>query len=409
MRRLMASDLLPKRAVQPVKALAHIHFSELAGLDEGSAVQAKWIEACRVACEAMIVPVVSAAIDPGANEMLITACADYHRIRAQATGQDSAGQHDATDPQDSAAVQQPTTAGQRDGTASKQDGPDPRRSLSVTPLPHLGTATVLVAVASANDKLRVIRCVTSRSRIVLQASNMPNGTPGGAVAMGASTAVRARGVRARNGKEGFVLDVNVTYGEMQAAARQRQGPVIRRRAAIAVAAAVIVALSCVLSGTAMASTAPAAVRPMPATAGASAWYVPSAPVIAAVPGCGKGANVNKVVATYNARKYEAGGYRTDTLYCGNSDYGYRHLEGHIGEYFGGWASFSFAVAQTLKAPATFVVQENDNYQERAPIYQCFYSAGYYIIWTFIVISRISSGAIVTAYGRPGRTVNESCP
>ena len=67
------------------------------------------------------------------------------------------------------------------------------------------------------------------------------------------------------------------------------------------------------------------------------------------------------------------------------------------------------MAQTLKAPATFVAQENDNYQERAPIYQFFYSAGYYIIWTFIVISRISSGAIVTAYGRPGRTVNEPCP
>ena len=31
-----------------------------------------------------------------------------------------------------------------------------------------------------------------------------------------------------------------------------------------------------------------------------------------------------------AKRYEAGGYRTDTLYCGNSDYGYRHLEQHIG-------------------------------------------------------------------------------
>jgi hypothetical protein len=46
--------------------------------------------------------------------------------------------------------------------------------------------------------------------------------------------------------------------------------------------------------------------------------------------------------------------------------------------------------------------------ESAPIYQCFY-AGYYIIWTFFVIPEISSGKIVTAYGRPGRTVNESCP
>ena len=203
-------------------------------------------------------------------------------------------------------------------------------------------------------------------------------------------------------------NINVTYGEVQAAARQPQRPVIRLRAAIAVAAAVIVALSCVLSGTAMASTAPAGVRLMPVTTGVSAWYVPSAPAIVAVPGCGKGANVRKVVATYKARKKNAGGYRTDTLYCGNSDYGYRHLEPHIGQYFGGWASFSFAMVQTLKAPATFIAQENGNYKESAPIYQCFY-AGYYIIWTFIVIPRSSSGDIVTAYGSKGKTVNQPCP
>ena len=148
---------------------------------------------------------------------------------------------------------------------------------------------------------------------------------------------------------------------------------------------------------------------MPVTAGASAWYVPSAPPIAAIPGCAKGANIRKVVATYRAKRFQATGYRTDTLYCGNLlTYGYRHLEEHIGEFFGGWANFSFVMAQTLKAPATFVAQENGNYQERAPIYQCFY-AGYYIIWTFIVIPKISSGDIVTAYGRPGRTVNQSCP
>jgi hypothetical protein len=214
--------------------------------------------------------------------------------------------------------------------------------------------------------------------------------------------------REPNGKERPVPNVNATCCEKQAAARQRQRPVIRLRAAIPVVA-IVVALSCVLSGTAIASTAPAGVRLTLVMTGASAWYVPSAPAIAAVPGCGKGANVRKVVATYKAKKYEGSAYRTDTLYCGNDDYGYRHLEQHIGQYFGGWASFSFAMAQTLKAPATFVAQENDNYQERAPIYQCFYSAGYYIIWTFIVISRISSGAIVTAYGRPGRTVNEPCP
>jgi hypothetical protein len=205
-----------------------------------------------------------------------------------------------------------------------------------------------------------------------------------------------------------VPNVNVTYGEIQTAPRRSQVPVIRLRAAIPVAAAVIVALSCVLSGTAMASTATAGVRFMPVTTGASAWYVPSVPAIAAAPSCGKGANVRKVIATYKARKYKAGGYRTDTLYCGNSGYGYRHLEPHVGQYFGGWASFSFAMAQTLKAPAAFVAQPNGNYLESAPIYQCFY-AGYYVIWTFFVIPEISSGKIVTAYGRQGRTVHESCP
>jgi len=175
---------------------------------------------------------------------------------------------------------------------------------------------------------------------------------------------------------------------------------IRLRATMAAAAAVTVALSCVLSGTARAST------PAPATAGA--WYIASGPAIAATPGCGSGANVRKVVATYKAKKYQAAGYRTDTLYCGNNAYGYRHLEPHIGQYFGGWASFSFAIGQTLKAPAKVVAQSNGNYLESAPIYQCFF-AGYYIIWTFFVIPQISSGTIVTAYGRGGRTVNQSCP
>jgi hypothetical protein len=147
---------------------------------------------------------------------------------------------------------------------------------------------------------------------------------------------------------------------------------------------------------------------MPVTTGAGAWYAGSAPAIAAVPGCGKGAGVRKVVATYKARKHQAAGYRTDTLYCGNSSYGYRHLEPHIVQYFGGWPSFSFAMAQTLKAPARVVSQDNGNYLESAPIYQCFY-AGYYIIWTFFVVPEISSGTIVTAYGREGRRVNQSCP
>jgi hypothetical protein len=37
MRRLLASDLLPKRAGQPTKALVHFHFAELLAMDKDSA------------------------------------------------------------------------------------------------------------------------------------------------------------------------------------------------------------------------------------------------------------------------------------------------------------------------------------------------------------------------------------
>ena len=47
MRRLLASDLLPKRAGQPARALVHIHRSELLDLDGDSVLQDKWIEDCR--------------------------------------------------------------------------------------------------------------------------------------------------------------------------------------------------------------------------------------------------------------------------------------------------------------------------------------------------------------------------
>jgi hypothetical protein len=129
-RRLLASDLMPKRAGQPLKALGHIHFTELCALDAGSVLQDRWIEdyrarwaarraaasvspgdggawlegdaARRFAADAMIIPVVTADIDPGPIEMLITACVQYHATRTQDTTQDTAGQDDTTGQDDPA-------------------------------------------------------------------------------------------------------------------------------------------------------------------------------------------------------------------------------------------------------------------------------------------------------------------
>jgi Domain of unknown function (DUF222) len=132
MRRLLSSDLLPKRAGQPTKALVHISFADLCEMDTDSALQDKWIEDYRaqwaaqraaasvstgdggawlegdaaraIARDAMIIPVVTADIDPGAIETLIAACVEYHRIRAQAATQHDAAarQQDTADRQDSA-------------------------------------------------------------------------------------------------------------------------------------------------------------------------------------------------------------------------------------------------------------------------------------------------------------------
>jgi hypothetical protein len=112
MRRLLASGLLPQRAGQPVKALTHIYFAELCEMDGDGVLQDKWIAEYRarwaghraaaavstgdggawlegdaaraVACDAVIIPVVTGDIDPGAVEQLIGLCVEYHRTRTQA-------------------------------------------------------------------------------------------------------------------------------------------------------------------------------------------------------------------------------------------------------------------------------------------------------------------------------------
>jgi|HubBroStandDraft_1064217.scaffolds.fasta_scaffold04997_7 hypothetical protein len=115
-----------------------------------------------------------------------------------------------------------------------------------------------------------------------------------------------------------------------------------------------------------------------------ARYVSAAGHPDAAPNCGKGVRPRKVVGQYKAKRHNKAGYRTDTLYCGSAKYGYRHLQPHISQYFGGWGNFNFSIGAVLKAPADWVVQTNGNFRESAPIYQCFF-AGYYVIWTFYVV------------------------
>jgi hypothetical protein len=140
MKRLLASDLLPQRAGQPVKALVHIYFAELRELDQDGVLQDKWITEYRaqwaahraaasvsagdggawlegdaareVACDAMIIPVVTADVDPGAVEDLISLCVQFHVLRTQAAPAGPAGSGPTHGPADPAA-----STGTPDGTA----------------------------------------------------------------------------------------------------------------------------------------------------------------------------------------------------------------------------------------------------------------------------------------------------
>ena len=108
MKRLLAAGLLPDRAGQPVKALVHMTLAELCALDGGSALQREWITAAAarwaaaraaasvtgsdggawlegraaraVACDALLVPVVTGDIDPGALDDLVRLCVDLYRV-----------------------------------------------------------------------------------------------------------------------------------------------------------------------------------------------------------------------------------------------------------------------------------------------------------------------------------------
>jgi len=109
MRRLVASGLLPERAGQPVKVWAHISLAELRALDDRSVLQEEWIgemaarwaarraassegggsdggawlqgKAARaMACDAIIAPIVTGDVDPGALDDLVRLCVQLDRL-----------------------------------------------------------------------------------------------------------------------------------------------------------------------------------------------------------------------------------------------------------------------------------------------------------------------------------------
>ncbi len=109
MRRLVAGNLLPERAGQPVKAWVHISLADLLRLEGSSALQEQWTAQVRakwaahraaasetgasdgawldgdaaeaIACDAAMAPIVTGDLDPGVLDDLVRLCVELDRLR----------------------------------------------------------------------------------------------------------------------------------------------------------------------------------------------------------------------------------------------------------------------------------------------------------------------------------------
>jgi hypothetical protein len=107
MQRLLAAGLLPERAGQPVRAWVHMTLAELLALDGDGALLGQWVTMVRarwagnraaasvagsdgaawldgsaaaaVSCDALVSPVVTGDVDPGALDDLVRLCVDLSR------------------------------------------------------------------------------------------------------------------------------------------------------------------------------------------------------------------------------------------------------------------------------------------------------------------------------------------
>jgi hypothetical protein len=132
MRRLVAANLLPERAGQPVRAWVHIPLAELLAMEGSTALMRGWVAAARAAwaahragasaggsdgaawldgdaarvvvCDAAMTPIVTGEPNPGALEALVRLCVQLGRLRCHGrpstggTSESSTGDDTGTEP-----------------------------------------------------------------------------------------------------------------------------------------------------------------------------------------------------------------------------------------------------------------------------------------------------------------------
>ena len=168
MRRLVAADLLPERAGQPVKAWVHISLADLLLLDGSSALQQEWIENVRaqwaahraeasaggsdggawldgdaataMACDAAMAPFVTGEVNPAALDDLVRLCVELDRLHHHPR----TGRVDDTDDIDTGGTSQDGTGEAGAGDTGRRR-PGPARAWEAIERAIIGKATDLLS------------------------------------------------------------------------------------------------------------------------------------------------------------------------------------------------------------------------------------------------------------------------
>jgi hypothetical protein len=154
MRRLLAAGLLPERSGQPVRVWAHISLADLMLIKGSSALLEEWTSGLRarwaghraaaaeagghqglwldgdaaeaIACDAVVTPVVTGDVNPGAFDDLVRLCVQLDKLRRHGTPPD-------------AAAGPGRTGGAGSGTGDGPDGSGPDSSAQDVPAAFGGT------------------------------------------------------------------------------------------------------------------------------------------------------------------------------------------------------------------------------------------------------------------------------
>jgi hypothetical protein len=152
----------------------------------------------------------------------------------------------------------------------------------------------------------------------------------------------------------------------------------------------------------------------PANAAAPGQRPAAGPAVPNAPDCKEGVSDEHVVAKYKFKEI-GGGFAHGWLLCGDSKFGFRHIEAsdngkRISNYPGGWPGFDYSITAVERAWTSQKYNpKNDTHAFHKTIILCNRPAGWYRPINFRVVQARTNKRIITAVPAYGKKVNGDCP